>query len=143
MEIRLAQAGSKEYEAIVALRIRALLEPIGIPASYIIPEKEKHDLFIGAWNDDELIGCCVLTHRDDDTVQLRQMAVTPGLQGKGVGRAIISFAEQVARERGYQTLMLHARDPVIGFYRQCGYTISGPQFFEVGMGHHKMQRQLH
>lgn len=142
MEIRLAQAGSKEYEAIVALRIRALLEPIGIPASYITTEKEKHDFFIGAWNADELSGCCVLTHRDDDTVQLRQMAVAPGLQGKGIGKAIIGFAEQVARERGYQTLMLHARDPVIGFYQQCGYTISGPQFFEVGMGHHKMQRQL-
>lgn len=143
MEIRLAEAGSKEYETIVALRIRALLEPIGIPASYIESEKEKHDIFIGAWNEDELAGCCVLTHRDDDTIQLRQMAVAPGLQGKGIGRSIIGFAEKLARDHGYQTLMLHARDPVIGFYRQCGYTISGPQFFEVGMGHHRMQRQLY
>ena len=142
MEIRLAEAGSKEYEAIVALRIKALLEPIGIPASYIVYENEKRDLFIGAWKDEELAGCCVLTHCDHDTIQLRQMAVAPGLQGKGIGRTIISFAEQLARQRGYQTLMLHARDPVIGFYQQCGYTISGPQFFEVGMGHHKMQRQL-
>jgi GNAT superfamily N-acetyltransferase len=143
MDIRLAEAGSKEYEAIVALRIRALLQPIGIPASYIEFEKEKHDIFIGAWNNDELAGCCVLTHQDAGIIQLRQMAVAPGLQGKGIGRAIIGFAEQVARDRGYQTLILHARDPVIGFYQQCGYTISGPQFFEVGMGHHKMQRQLH
>jgi predicted GNAT family N-acyltransferase len=38
--------------------------------------------------------------------------------------------------------MMHARDPVIDFYKKCGYLIAGEQFFEVGMGHHKMQKQL-
>jgi len=39
-------------------------------------------------------------------------------------------------------LMMHARDPVLNFYKKCGYEIYGEQFFEVGIGHHKMQKVL-
>jgi predicted GNAT family N-acyltransferase len=38
--------------------------------------------------------------------------------------------------------MMHAREPVIDFYKKCGYAIEGDQFFEVGMAHHKMIKQL-
>ena len=142
MEIKLIGFGSDEYDQMIDLRISALLEPIGVPASYINPEKEREDIFIGAFDNEKIIGCCVLTPRDKDQVQLRQMAVTPGLQGKGIGAAIIGFAEEVARERHFEFLMMHARDPVIDFYKKCGYDIVGEQFFEVGIGHHKMRKQL-
>jgi hypothetical protein len=38
--------------------------------------------------------------------------------------------------------MMHARNPVIDFYKKCGYDIVGPEFFEVGMGHHRMEKSL-
>jgi N-acetylglutamate synthase-like GNAT family acetyltransferase len=142
MQTKLIQSASHEYDKMVNLRIKALLEPIGIPASYIVPEKEKEDFFIGSFEEGELIGCCVLTRKDKDTVQLRQMAVRPDYRGRNIGRSIIAFAEQVARKKGFVTLMMHARDPVIEFYKKCGYEIEGPQFFEVGMGHHKMKKAL-
>src|SRR6476661_3779526 len=123
----------------IQLRIKALLEPIGVPATYIDREKEKDDFFIGYFEGSEIIGCCILTPKDKVTIQLRQMAVRPGNQGKNIGRSIVAFAEEVARKNGFKMLMMHARDPVIDFYRKCGYEIEGPQFFEVGIGHHKMQ----
>lgn len=142
MEIRTIDWNSPDYEAMIGLRIYALLEPIGIPASYIHPNSEKDDIYIGAFGDNGIVGCCVLTPKDQRLLQLRQMAVTPRLQGKGLGAQIIRFAEEKARERGFSTLMMHARDPVIDFYKKCGYEIAGPQFFEVGMGHHKMEKKL-
>ena len=39
-------------------------------------------------------------------------------------------------------LMMHARDPVMEFYKKSGYEIVGDQFFEVGMGHHRMEKKL-
>lgn len=142
MEIKIIQTTSPAYEAMIALRMKVLLDPIGIPRSYINPEKEASDILIGAFDEDKLIGCCILTHVDNDTLQLRQMAVDNSLQQKGIGATIVSFAESIAKERGYKILMMHARDNVIPFYQKCGYSISGEQFFEVGIGHHKMEKQL-
>ena len=126
----------------VNLRMKVLLDPVGIPRSYINPEKEKYDLLIGAFDNDQLIGCCILSHADDKTLKLRQMAVDNNLQKKGIGAAIIVFAEKVAIEKGYSFLMMHARDTVLNFYKKCGYHIAGEQFIEVGIGHHKMEKQL-
>jgi predicted GNAT family N-acyltransferase len=142
MEIRLLETGTPEYEQMAELRMRVLLDPIGVPRSYINPEREKNDRLIGAFENDHLVGCCILSHVDNHTLQLRQMAVDTGLQKKGVGAAIIAFAENIAKEKGYTVLMMHARDAVLDFYRKCGYSIQGEQFFEVGIGHHRMQKQL-
>ena len=142
MAIKLIEHNSSEYQQMVNLRITQLLEPIGVPASYIEKEKEKNDFLIGAFENKEMIGCCVLTPREDGIIQLRQMAVRKDYRGKKIGAAIIEFAEEVAKENDFSTLMMHARDPVIDFYKKCGYEIAGDQFFEVGIGHHKMQKQL-
>ena len=142
MDIRIIQTGTGEYEKMIALRMNVLLDPIGIPRSYINPDKEKNDLLIGAFEDDQLIGCCILTTVDQQTLQLRQMAVDSDVQKKGVGAAIIAYAEEVAKTKGCQTLVMNARDNVLGFYERCGYEVDGEQFFEVGIGHHKMKKQL-
>ncbi|HEX7690957.1 MAG TPA: GNAT family N-acetyltransferase, partial [Sediminibacterium sp.] len=76
------------------------------------------------------------------TVRLRQMAVTANLQGKGIGRALMSFAENIARDRGYRRLTMHARKTAIGFYEKNGYRICGPEFVEVTIPHFEMEKEL-
>lgn len=142
VDFRLIDVAEPVYEEMVALRLHVLLEPIGISRSYINPQKEAEDLLIGAFENEKLVGCCILTSADEQTVQLRQMAVVASHQGKGLGAAIVAFAEIVAREKGYRVLMMHARNGVLSFYQKCGYRVCGEQFFEVGVGHHKMQKQL-
>ena len=142
MQIHLVQAGTREYDDMISLRMKVLLNPIGIPRSYINPEKEKEDILIGAFENEEIIGCCVLTHVNESILQLRQMAVDNTLQKKGVGRKIVAFAEEIANEKGYQILMMHARDTVMDFYKKAGYAVAGEQFFEVGIGHHRMEKKL-
>ena len=142
MEIRIIAHNSDDYEQMVSLRISQLLEPIGVPASYIEREKERRDILIGAFENEEIIGCCVLTPKNDTVIQLRQMTVRNDRREKRIGTAIIEFAEGIARKNNFSLLMMHARNPVIDFYKHCGYEIEGEEFFEVGIGHHKMQKQL-
>ena len=142
MIIKIIKPFTQEYNRMVEVRVKSLLEPIGIPSTYIQPEKEKDDIFIAALINDEIIGCCILTKVDNTTVQLRQMAVLEEFRGKKIGNAIIEFAENTAKENGYSVLMMHARDPVLEFYKKSGYKIVGEQFFEVGMGHHRMEKKL-
>lgn len=142
MTIRQIDFNSEDYEQMIALRVSQLLEPIGVPASYINREVEKNDILIGAFEDKEMIGCCVLTPRNYGHVQLRQMTVRSDYRGKGIGAEIVEFAEAIARENNFTTLMMHARDPVIGFYEKSGYETYDEPFSEVGIGHHKMRKML-
>jgi predicted GNAT family N-acyltransferase len=97
---------------------------------------------MGAFEEDELLGCCLLTETDKQTVRLRQMAVQQGLQGKGIGKALMMYAENLARDRKYKKLTMHARDTALGFYEKLGYKIEGEPFSEVGLPHHVMAKDL-
>ena len=136
------QPGSEWYQQLLQLRTIVLLRPIGVDPSFIKPEAERNDILIGAFVEEKLVGGCVLTPRNADTVQLRQMAVAPELQGKAIGKAILAFAEKTAMSHHFQTLMLHARSPVVPFYEKSGYTITGEPFEEVGIQHYKMEKRL-
>ena len=142
MIIRLIQHGTEDYDQMIRLRLEVLLSPVGIPESYIRKEKEKTDFLIGAFDDERMIGSCVLTPLSDTTLQLRQMAVRQEQQGKNIGRAILTFAERVAKDKGFEVVMMHARDVAIRFYEKAGYKIFDQPFEEVGIAHVKMNKNL-
>jgi predicted GNAT family N-acyltransferase len=142
MTIRIISTDEPDYEQMKELRLAVLLNPIGVPSSYINPEKEKEDILVAAFDNGQMTGCCILTPVGEDILQLRQMAVDTKLQGTGVGAAIIEFAEDIARKRSVRLLMMHARDVVIPFYEKCGYEVAGEQFFEVGIPHHRMEKHI-
>lgn len=142
METKQISHNSQQYEEMIRLRMDVLLNPIGIPQSFINREKEKEDMLLGVYESDRLIGCCVLTEISKEEVQLRQMAVRAEKQSKGIGTALLYFAEQVAVENGYSILKMHARDAAVPFYSKSGYSISGEPFEEVGLLHFTMTKKL-
>jgi GNAT superfamily N-acetyltransferase len=65
-------------------------------------------------------------YRHDDTASLRQFAVEPAWQTRGVGTLLIAFAENWAATRGYAELALDTPQPathLIAFYRGQGFRI--------------------
>jgi N-acetylglutamate synthase-like GNAT family acetyltransferase len=142
MALKQIDYGSREYEQMLRLRYDLLRKPLGLSFDPLELEKEKEDVLMGAFEDDRLLGCCLLTRLDDKTVRLRQMAVPNNLQGKGIGRALMIFAENIARDMGFQTLTMHARVTATGFYEKLGYTKNDGQFIEVTIPHVVMEKRL-
>jgi N-acetylglutamate synthase-like GNAT family acetyltransferase len=142
MTIQTINVGTTAYEQMIELRMEVLLNPIDIPRTYINPEKERQDILIAAFEGGQMIGCCILTPANEHSIQLRQMAVRQNIQRSGIGAAIIAFAEATAKEKGFITLFMHARDAVIPFYEKQGYHIEGEGFTEVNIPHHKMKKEL-
>ena len=142
MPLKIIDHGSKEYQQMVDLRMQILRKPLGLYFSPEDLEKEKEDVLIAAYEDDHLLGCCMLTEIAADTVRLRQMAVRAGLQGKGIGRVLMQFAENIARDRGYKKLTMHARKTAAGFYEKLGYKLTGEEFTEVTIPHYIMEKRL-
>ncbi|HMH32317.1 MAG TPA: GNAT family N-acetyltransferase [Puia sp.] len=142
MALKLIDHGSPDYQQMIRLRTDMLRKPLGLHFEPEELEKEKDDVLIGAFEDDRILGCCLLTKMDTETVRLRQMAVPNNLQGKGIGRALMVFAENIARDLGYKTLVMHARKTAIGFYEKLGYRTTGNEFLEITIPHFIMEKKL-
>ena len=142
MPLKQIDHGSKEYHQMVKLRNEILRRPLGLSYSPDELAREKEDILIGAFDDDEMLACCLLTKVDNKTLKLRQMAVQNNLQGKGIGASMMSFAELVARDKGYKKLIMHARKTAVGFYEKLGYKVVGNEFIEVTIPHFVMEKKL-
>src|SRR5438045_9591264 len=85
MPIKQIDHGTKEYRQMVNLRNDILRKPLGLALKKEELEKEKEDILIGAFEEDKMLGCCLLTKVDNENIRLRQMAVQNNLQDKGIG----------------------------------------------------------
>lgn len=142
MALKILQHGSPDYLKMVKLRDDVLRKPLGLSFTHEELETEKNNVCIGAFEEDEIIGCCMLVEESADVVRLRQMAVLNDQQGKGIGRVILSFAENIARDRGYKIFSMHARKNASGFYEKMGYRIASDEFIEVTIPHYVMEKRL-
>ena len=142
MALRLIDYGTPEYKQMVNLRNLLLRKPLGLLFNESELEKEKDDILLGCFEDEKLEGCCLLTKVARETVRLRQMAVVSGLQGKGIGKVLMQFAENIARDRGYKKIIMHARKSAVGFYEKSGYETTGDEFEEVTIPHFIMEKNL-
>jgi N-acetylglutamate synthase-like GNAT family acetyltransferase len=102
MALKVIDHGSPEYHQMLRLRSDILRKPLGLSFSQEELDKEKEEILIGAFDDEKMLGCCMLVMEDPNVVRLRQMAVSNNLQGKGIGRALMGFAENIARDRGFK-----------------------------------------
>lgn len=142
MALKEISFGSTEYKKMVQLRYEILRKPLGLEFSEEELEKEKNDILIAAFEDDLILGCCILSRIDIETVRLRQMAVQNNQQGKGVGASLMILAENLARDRGFRKLVMHARKAALGFYEKQGYRVEGNEFTEVSIPHFRMYKML-
>jgi predicted GNAT family N-acyltransferase len=142
MALKIIDHGTTEYQQMLKLRDDILRKPLGLTFSENELDEEKEHLLIGAYEDDQMLGCCMLVEEDPQTVRLRQMAVINDLQGKGIGRALMQFAENLSRDRGYKKITMHARKHAIGFYEKMGYKTKGDEFVEITIPHYIMEKDL-
>jgi predicted GNAT family N-acyltransferase len=142
MALRFIDYGSPEYKEMIALRMEILRKPLGLTFNEEDLAKEKDDILLGAFEDDQLVACCILTKISEDTCKLRQMAVQQKMQRNGVGAALMHFAENVARDAGFKNMIMNARKTAQGFYEKLGYKADGKEFIEVTIPHYEMKKNI-
>lgn len=126
----------------VELRNEILRKPLGLVFDPEELARENEDILIATFEEDKMLGCCLLTKVDNQCVRLRQMAVQNNLQGKGIGSAMMNYAENVARDAGYNKVIMDARKTAIGFYEKLGYKVTGNEFEEITVHHLIMEKKL-
>lgn len=141
--LRTIDYGSDLYQKEVELRFEILRKPLGLTFSADFLEKEKEDWHLGYIDqENQLVACLLLSPQAATTVKMRQVAVATSAQGRGIGSALVGYAESFAMANGFESMVLHARVTAVPFYLRLGYSIVGDLFEEVGIPHHKMTKQL-
>ncbi|MGW7508147.1 GNAT family N-acetyltransferase [Streptomyces massasporeus] len=78
--------------------------------------------------DGRIVACCQLEHQGDHAY-FGMFAVSPQLQGAGLGKVIIAEAERQARAawgvREMQMTVISVRDDLIAWYERRGYRRTG------------------
>jgi N-acetylglutamate synthase-like GNAT family acetyltransferase len=143
MALKIIDHGTHEYRLMLKLREDLLRKPLGLTFSKEELEKEKDNILIGAFDDDDILGCCMLVEQEPGVVKMRQLAVLNNLQGKGVGTAILQFSENLARDLGYKKITMHARKNTVDFFEKLGYQIKGDEFIEITIPHYEMVKDLY
>jgi predicted GNAT family N-acyltransferase len=142
MALKILDHGSAEYQQMIDLRHEILRKPLGLTFTREELDKEKNEILIGVFEEDQMLGCCMLVKESPTECRLRQMAVINTLRGKGVGKALMIFAENIARDRGFKKMTMHARASALGFYEKLGYTTIGDEFEEITIPHYIMEKEL-
>lgn len=81
----------------------------------------------------EIIACIGVTYSQQNDVSIAEIgsfAVVPNLQGGGVGKQLLAYAEQDSQHRyknltAYHLYVLNLRSELLAFYQRRGYAMSG------------------
>lgn len=150
MTIFIVEFATPEYDETVHLRYNILRKPLGLDFTEEQLSAEFSDFHLAAYDEQwlpihqqgRLRGCLVLTPKSDKILKMRQVAVDTESQGKGIGSLLVKASEAFARQNGYDTIELNARDTAVPFYEKLKYSKEGDMFVEVGIPHYKMVKYL-
>ena len=135
--------GSEEYRAARELRNEVLRKPLGMTLSDEDIEQERGFFHAGLFAPDgRLAACIVVIPLSKAAAKVRQVAVLPEFQRKGLGRKLMVETEARLAAAGFRRLELSSRATAIGFYEKLGYTAVGEAFIAVTIPHRKMRKDL-
>ena len=134
-------ATSEEWEQYYDLRFTVLREPWGqLKGSEVLTDEDQsdHAMVVDSENG-KIVGVARMQMNSPTQGQVRCVAVSPEVQGRGVGKLLMNYLEQIAQEKGYEEIILDAREGAVKFYLSIGYEIIGESYLLFGViPHFKM-----
>jgi N-acetylglutamate synthase-like GNAT family acetyltransferase len=138
LSIETINISSPLYQKELKLRDEVLRKPLNLSIEDDDLSDEINQIHFVALLDSEVVGVVVMKI-EGSTGKLRQMAVSTEIQGKQIGRKLVTALETYAKEHALKEIKLHARHYAAGFYEKLGYSYTAkPAFEEVGMEHFEM-----
>lgn len=138
MNVKEVSFGSEEYFLLHKLRERELRVPLGRKLTPSECQGEEHQKHFGIFTDNKAIACMILVDKHDGSLKMRQVCIHSEFQGKGLGSALLKYADQWSQLNGFKEINCHAREVAKDFYLNHGYHIEGDLFEEIGIPHFYM-----
>ncbi|MEK7520115.1 MAG: GNAT family N-acetyltransferase [Patescibacteria group bacterium] len=105
-------------------------------------DEEENTHHVLAFFEDRAVGTARWRPLQDGTVKVERVAVLPEFRKRGIGEAIMRFAEDTLRMVKFRMVTVNAQDYIKEFYEKLGYEQVGPFFKEAGILHVRMTKNL-
>jgi GNAT superfamily N-acetyltransferase len=77
-----------------------------------------------------------LNYPEKETVKVHKLYVLPEYQGKGIGRALVNHAHELALGAKMKTILLNVNrfNPAVAFYQKYGFRTLKEEVIDIGNG---------
>lgn len=113
----------EDFDRYYLLRYQVLRAPYGREKGSEKDELEDDSIHRIALLEGKITAVGRLHFINDSIAQIRYMAVDKKFTNNGIGKLILASLEQQAKENNIQSIILHARESAVGFYKKQGYEL--------------------
>jgi predicted GNAT family N-acyltransferase len=139
-EVRRAQ-GEDELRQALALRHDVFCLEQGVPEREEVDGRDPEGIHLVAVADGQLLATCRLLIVGR-TVQFSRLAVRATARRRGIATALLEAADLEGRAAGAARIVLHAQTYARTLYDRVGYRPRGSVFWEAGIEHVAMEKEL-
>jgi predicted GNAT family N-acyltransferase len=130
---------STDAATLCTIRLRVFVEEQNVPLELEWDgEDERCEHALAYAPDETPIG----TGRLLPDGRIGRLAVFKEWRGQGAGSALLEYFLELAREKGFTTVTLHAQTHATAFYARHGFEAHGDEFMDAGIPHVEMSRPL-
>ena len=94
------------------------------------------------YDGDVPVAVCRIIPGEDGECHIGRIAVVREYRGRGIGSAVVTEAEDVARSMGFRESLLSAQVRAKGFYETLGYEAFGDEYLDEYCPHVMMRKRL-
>lgn len=133
----------EELEAALALRHEVFCVEQGVPENEELDGRDGEGIHLVAVSDDGGVVATCRVLMVGNTAQFSRLAVRASARRQGIATALLELADAETLAAGGRRLVLHAQTYARRLYEQAGYRPRGRVFWEAGIEHIAMEKQLY
>jgi predicted GNAT family N-acyltransferase len=132
----------RELNAALEVRRKVFVEEQGISQDIELDNHDDEALHIVVKEGARVIGTARVLFPTPKVAKIESMAILIPFRRKGSGSGMVSFLNKELKNRQISKAILHAQHSAVAFYKSCGFTELGTSFYEAGIIHQRMEREL-
>ena len=134
--------GDVELQEAFDVRRQVFVREQGISEDLVFDGHDREALHVLVKDVESAIGSARVRFLGDNQAKLERMAVSKHYRRKGIGREMLLFLDTVWKDKQVQQVIIHAQLEIVPFYKLCGFDELGSPFWEAGIKHMKMRKQI-
>ncbi len=103
---------------------------------------DKTAIHLIGFIDGQAVATSRILDNHDGSYYIGRIAVRKQFRKIGCGGRIIARAEEVIKENGGKTVLIHSQDHAVPFYEKQGYTLTGETDIDEGCPHFMLSKTL-
>lgn len=122
------------------IRFRVFVEEQHVPPSLETDDRDPFCIHLLVFKDDEAIATGRIDL--DQGGKIGRVAVLAAKRRQGIGAAVVARLHGIGKRNGLNKVWCHAQVTAVPFYEKLGYQVIGETFYEAGIEHVRMERQI-